>query len=257
MYNMKQKIVAKLNGNIEILEIPGSKDEILPGIPWGDHTNLFTPACWRTQLWFEQDSNVFKSHRLGKTLAEEISACILGGYGIPAEVGMAAFYKLRSKGVFETASKEEDIFKVLADPLEINNKQIKYRFAKQKSNYLHYALEKAFSQKPPVHNAVEFRTWLTEIKGVGLKTASWITRNWLNSDEVAIIDIHIYRAGILMGMYDFTQNPSKDYIEMEESFLALAKGMEVKASQLDALIWQEMKVAGSMVLRRINKVISH
>ena len=252
-----QKIVAKVNGDMEVLELPNSSVEVLPGIPWGDHTDLFTPACWKTQLWFEQDNFDYTSHRIGKTLAEEVSACILGGYGIPAEVGLAAFYKLREKGMFKKALKEEDILKILKKPLEINNKQVHYRFAKQKAKYLSCALEKVFTESPPIKNAKDFRSWLMEIKGVGLKTASWITRNWLNSDEIAIIDIHIHRAGLLMGIYDSKQSPSKNYLEMEKSFLELAKSMGVKASELDAFIWQEMKLAGNMVIRRINKMTSH
>ena len=35
----------------------------------------------------------------GANLREELAACMLCGYGIPSEVGLAAFYGLRARGV--------------------------------------------------------------------------------------------------------------------------------------------------------------
>ena len=56
-----------------------------------------------------------------------------------------------------------------------------------------------------------------------------------------------------MSLYHPKHTPAKDYIEMEDKFLDFANKIEVRASQLDALIWQEMKTAGSMVLRLIRQ----
>lgn len=254
--NMKQKIVAKLGDNVESLELPDPREEIMPGVLWGHHTHLFTPACWKTLLWLEQYTPIFQSHRLGKNLNEEIAACLLGGYGIPAEVGLAAFYLMRDEGLLQSTPSEEEIYKLLSSPLNVGNRKVRYRFAKQKSKYLCSALEKLAVQSAPENDDLQFRSWLTSFAGVGYKTASWITRNWLDSDQVAIIDIHIHRAGLLMNIYDIKQNPIKDYVKMEENFLALANGIQVRASQLDSLIWQEMKSAGNMVLRHIRKSIN-
>ena len=254
---MNQIIVAKLDDKVQQMEIPAPTEEILPGIFWGDHTHLFTPAFWKTLLWFEQGNPVFQSHRLGQSINEEITACLLGGYGIPAEVGLAAFYRLRDVGMLQKTPSEEEIFKLLSEPMKIGERLVKYRFARQKSRYLSSAFQKLAVDEQPINNPLKFRSWLINFEGIGLKTASWITRNWLDSDQVAIIDIHIHRAGFLMNIYDEKQNPAKDYLAMEESFLALADGMKVRASQLDALIWQEMKAAGNMVLRHIRKFSTH
>ncbi|MDZ3993341.1 hypothetical protein PspTeo4_24872 [Pseudomonas sp. Teo4] len=47
----------------------------------------------------------------------------------------------------------------------------------------------------PLHSGRALRDWLLELPGIGYKTASWVARNWLDADDVAILDIHILRAG--------------------------------------------------------------
>lgn len=253
---MSQRVVAKLNNRIETLEIPSPNEEVISGVFWGEHTNLFTPACWKVLSWTQQINFKPDSYRIGDNLADEISACLLGGYGIPSQVGLAAFYRLKQAGLLQTTPSEEEIKKVLAEPLIIGKRQVHYRFVQQKSKYLCSALKKIAVESPP-ENALQFRTWLMGFSGIGYKTASWITRNWLQCDEVAIIDIHIHRAGLLMNLYNSKHAPTKNYPEMEEKFLKFANGIKVKPSQLDVLIWQEMKFAGNMALRYIHETISH
>lgn len=254
---MDQKLVAKINNVVQRMEIPSAEQEVIPGILWGDHTCLFTPAFWKGLLWLDQNDRIFKTQRLGGNINEEVAACILGGYGIPAQVGMAAFNRLKNADIFQTTPSEDEIKMLLKEPLAIEKKKIKYRFVNQKSKYLCKALKKLSVETPPEQNHLEFRSWLMGFDGIGFKTASWVTRNWFGSDEVAIIDIHIHRAGLLMNLYNTKQTPSKDYLEMESKFLDLAQGLEVKASHLDALIWREMKAGGNMVLRHIRKVVAH
>ncbi|MGY3221470.1 thermostable 8-oxoguanine DNA glycosylase [Bradyrhizobium sp. USDA 4512] len=83
-----------------------------------------------------------------------------------------------------------------------------------------------------------------KIPGVGPKTASWITRNWLGSDEVAILDIHIIRAGVLIGLFGRQQSVPRDYDVMEARFLAFAAALNVRPSLLDAVMWREMRKLG-------------
>src|ERR1044072_2659904 len=250
---MTQTITAKLNGCTQTLVLPGPEAEVCPGVYWGHYHALFTPAYWKALCWLEQEKDYYKLHRLGESIVEEISACLLGGYGIPAQVGLAAFHRLRDSGLLLTTPSSKDIFEVLSQPLKLNNRMIHYRFARQKSDYLSSALRRLTNSAPPAHDALRIRSWLLEFDGIGYKTASWITRSWRDSDHVAIIDIHIQRAGLLMSLYNPKHAPAKDYIEMEDKFLDFANKIEVRASQLDALIWQEMKTAGNMVLRLIRQ----
>ena len=80
-----------------------------------------------------------------------------------------------------------------------------------------------------------------QLPGIGPKTASWAVRNWLESDEVAILDIHVIRAGILMKIFSPNHRPERNYLAMERRFLDLAMALNAKAGNLDALIWQQMR----------------
>lgn len=252
---MKQEIVAKVGGKVSKLLLPSAKEEVLQGVCWGDCAFIFTPAYWKTLAWMMGDAKP-RHHRLGDNLTEEIAACLLGGYGIPSEVGLAAFDQIKRCGILDgNYYTSDEIYEILSKPLICGSKSIRYRFAKQKSNYLSKALKKLCDSDAPIDDHRKFRHWLLEFEGIGYKTASWITRNWLHSDEVAIIDIHIHRAGILIGLYSATDSPSKNYLNMEEKFLAFAQIISVKASQLDALIWREMKNSGSMALRSLKNAV--
>ena len=88
------------------------------------------------------------------------------------------------------------------------------------------------------------RSWLVGLPGIGPKTASWIVRNWCDSDEVAILDIHIYRAGRLTGFFSVLDRISRNYVQMEQKFLEFAWGIGVRPSHLDAVIWRRMKEMG-------------
>jgi thermostable 8-oxoguanine DNA glycosylase len=252
---MSQDISIAVDGKIERLSLPDSDQDVLPGVKWGHHYVLFTPACWATLAWIDEADHNYRNFRIGKTLEEEVAACLLGGYGIPAEVGLAAFYRVRDYGMLAgKPPTDQAIYDVLSEPLSLGRHKIRYRFARQRSKYLSSALSKLYNTQLPTHDELAFRQWLLGLSGVGPKTASWITRNWLESDKVAIIDIHIHRAGLLMGLYRPDESPSKHYFRMEQKFLAFASSISVKASILDALIWRQMKGAGNMVLDLIKRI---
>ena len=91
------------------------------------------------------------------------------------------------------------------------------------------------------------RDWLLELPGIGYKTASWIARNWLDADDVAILDIHILRAGALAGFFSSGLTVERHYLQLEAEFLALSKAIDVRPSRLDALMWYQMMSAPSVV----------
>jgi|SRR5882724_3496617 len=246
---MAQTVISTINGKIQELRLPDCDEEVLPGIKWGHYYATFTPSFWASLAWLNQVEGQSPDHRIGKTLAEEITACLLGGYGIPAEIGLAAFRRLKEEGLLRgTPVAQARLCEALSAPLVVHGRQVRYRFAPQRSKYVSAALIKLAEVDPPVDD-LAFRQWLLDFQGVGPKTASWITRNWLNSEKVAIIDIHIHRAGLLIGLFNKDESPARHYFEMEEKFLAFARNIGVRASLLDALIWRQMKDAGSMIFR--------
>lgn len=234
--------------NVATLSLPGPHAEVMPGVLWGQYDTLFTPAYWRVQVWFwGLEGQLPRSHALGRSLAEEVAACLLGGYGIPAEVGLAAFEHLRERGLLgpEPPSTSQ-CYTALSEPLRLGARQVRYRFARQKSRYLSGALRTLAEAHPPSEGHQAFRDWLAAIPGLGPKTASWVTRNWLDSDAVAILDVHIHRAGLLAGFFLPRHTLPNDYAEMEERFLRFAHSIGVRPAIVDALIWRDMKCLGTL-----------
>ncbi|WP_228375693.1 MULTISPECIES: 8-oxoguanine DNA glycosylase [Methylomonas] len=225
------------------IELPSSDTFVLPGIPWGPIEAFPTPAYWTYQVMARRIIGISPRHRLGSTLAEEVGACLLGGHGIPASVGLAAFQRLQALGILANTPTESEIFDVLSHPLEIDGRQIRYRFAKQKARYLSTALSRLSAETPPLDSGKALRQWLIQLPGIGLKTASWVARNWLDADDVAILDIHVLRAGALAKFFDENLTVEKNYLELEEQFIRFADAIGTRPSELDAIIWFEMMSA--------------
>jgi len=226
-------------GSIQV-ELPSADVELTDGVRWGAVDAFPTPAYWAYQVVARRLMGKPAGYRLGRTLAEEVAACPLGGYGIPASVGLAAYGRMRERGILSGASVSEREFEaLLREPLVVAGRSIRYRFAAQKARYLAAAL-------PLVHAAPKFeagrqlRDWLLAVPGIGHKTASWIARNWLDADDVAILDVHIMRVGQVIGLFPRNLTVERHYSELEERFLRLSTSLDVRASELDAVIWWEM-----------------
>lgn len=234
------------------IDLPHPEVFVVPGVRWGRPDEFFTPAFWSCQHHLVEQSGLYQQHRLGRTFREEVVACLLGGHGIPAEMGIAAFKKLQETCIFEcTAVDEEDLYEILGSPIQFSGKKTRrYRFARQKSKYIAMFLND-FQDGEPTLSGIALRDWLTTFPGIGLKTASWVVRNWEDSDEVAILDIHVYRAGLLAGFFSAMDCIAKHYTSMEQRFLKFAEGIRVRPSVLDALIWQQMRLAGRLAIRLV------
>lgn len=242
-----QRIFIESGSGLVQLDLPPEKTEVLPSVEWGNVAGFPTVAYWLYKVLEKRITGDLIRYKLGNSLLEEIGACILGGHGIPAINGLAAYEHLRSKGVFDgSLYREVDIYDWLSAPIPLNGKTFKYRFAKQKAKYLHSAINKVYEEEAPIDSGKVLRNWLLGIKGIGLKTASWIARNWLDADDIAILDIHIYRAGVLGGFFHEKMTIEKNYQELEDRFVALAMSMQVRTSELDAVMWYEMQNSPSV-----------
>jgi thermostable 8-oxoguanine DNA glycosylase len=254
MHNMRlqvmQEVIASFDGQYRTLQLPDPADLVMRGIPWERCEYLLTPAFWAAQVWMEGDPPA-DSFRLGASLAEEIAACLLGGYGIPAEIGLAAFYRVREAMRLDVDALRtgDTLERLLSAPLDVGGRSVRYRFARQKARYLLSCL-----------NALsELRTWdryddrslrdaLLTLPGIGYKTASWIVRNWRASDRVAIIDIHIVRACRLLNLFPPDADPSRHYRKLEQLFLDFAASIRVRPSLLDGVMWRTMRSLPSALL---------
>ena len=239
-------------------DIPEPETHVLPNVFWGRPEVFFTPAYWMTQHWMREGNFSPRSHSLGETLEEEVVACLLGGHGIPAEVALAAFERLRSRGLLSCPCPDSDVLsKNLREPLIVAGRQITYRFWSQKANYISTALRTLDEQPAPHKSACALRAYLMRLPGIGPKIASWVVRNWLGSNEVAILDIHIVRAGQLMNLYSMEDRVEAHYFRMEQRFLDLASAIGAPPSDLDALIWSEMRRTPRLVARVLGMATKH
>jgi N-glycosylase/DNA lyase len=230
------------------LRDPGPEVVLSPsGFPdrtvrWGHGWQVGTAAYWiaLTQNAV-RDGRMPASqarHSIGANLTEEVAACLLGGYGLPHQVGLAAFEAVRAEGLLRGPVTREGIEKVLRQPLRAGSRTVHYRFPAQRADYLAAALTRLQTQRSPA-SARALRDWLLELPGIGPKTAGWIVRNYLGSDEVAVIDIHVLRAGIEAAVFDPSWAPARQYDLLEALFLAWAQHGAVNAADLDAIVWAE------------------
>lgn len=229
------------------VELPSAEEEVMPGVPWGAVETFPTPAYWAYQVLARRVSCTMIAHRLGRDLVEEVTACLLGGYGIPAEVGLAAYRRLRDAGALRAPAGEAEILKLLTAPLDVGGRPVRYRFAAQKARYLGQALKLLADDSAPTSSGRDLRDWLLRLPGVGLKTASWITRNVMDADDVAILDIHLLRAGELGGFFDPALTVERHYLDLESRFLEFSHHLQIRPSELDSVIWLEMKLSPKSV----------
>lgn len=229
-----------INGALQHLDLPDPDEMVIPGIRWGAFDELLTPAYWRGQAWQHEMIGTYERLRLGQNLVEEVSACLLGGFGMKAEIGLAAFARLRDLGLLSGPPSISELESALAEPFSIRGVSRRYRFPRQKARYLSACLERLETFSEPLDDAA-FRDQLAELPGIGLKTASWIVRNYRRSNRVAVIDIHILRAGRHIDLFPAGMEPQRHYRALEESFLRFAAALGVAAGMLDGLIWDYMR----------------
>jgi thermostable 8-oxoguanine DNA glycosylase len=219
-------------------------------VRWGRFEEFLTPAFWAERAWSWGRDGSLQNYTLGRSLREEVAACVLGGYGMPAELGLAAYDRLRESGLLTGEAQFVDIERALSSPFDLRGRSVRYRFARQKARLLTVALRDLAALEPFPECDRAFRNRLLVLPGVGLKTASWIARNWRGSDAVAILDVHICRACELAGVFPVGSRPERHYLDLESRFLDFAIALGVRASILDNLIWQTMRRIAPHLRRR-------
>lgn len=235
-----QTMCTTIDGESHQLRLPAAEACLLPGIYWGAFDERLTPAYWKSHAWRHEKLGTYANPRLGRSLTEELAACLLGGYGMPAELGLAAYRRVRNRGLLTIMPTIAEVEDTLSEPFVFPQGLRRYRFPRQKARYLTASLRAIQSFDPP-RSDVALRNQLMRLPGIGAKTASWIVRNHRGSDAVAIIDIHILRAGRHIGLFPVSWQPQRHYTQLECAFLKFAEALCVRASLLDALIWDYMR----------------
>lgn len=234
-------------GTTEVLELPAPSARVVHVTLWGHFTRPLTPAFWKALAWLnraEQQENAFTRPSFG--VLEETIYCLLGGYGIRAEVAHAYFERFVAEDVLgaEVVS-EKRIQRLLAEPIVNGQTKFSYRFPNQKARYIACAIRTINHGHLPSDD-IGLRDWLLDLPGIGWKTAGWIVRNHLGSDNVAIIDVHLHRAGQFMRLFDGRSLGPSTYRYFEERFLAFAQALDVRASCLDLLMWETLRTTSGL-----------
>jgi N-glycosylase/DNA lyase len=230
---------------------PAGQALAMQGLVWGSAEEICSPAYWAAQAWM-WEIEAPHHYKLGRSLEEEVIACLLGGYGIPAEVGLAAYERLRVVNAEEPTAlrNEEVVLALLAEPLIVKGRSVRYRFAKQKARYLAGSMRQMLHMDQEASDR-DLRDALTALPGIGPKTASWIVRNWRDSDCVSILDIHILRAGRILQIFPDIWSVERHYLQLEDAFLRFADAISVKASILDSVMWMNMRQLPSAIVRKL------
>ncbi|MBB3890462.1 thermostable 8-oxoguanine DNA glycosylase [Phenylobacterium haematophilum] len=244
-----QQIIGGSRGSYRFLELPDPDASFLPGVLWGSFEHALTPAFWVSQAW-QQDEGGEIDFTLTQSLREEVVTCLLGGHGAPAEVGLAASARVLEALAQESTGhlSQECLEAMLLEPLTVRGRQVRYRFARQRAKFLAGSLTGLDEIDESDLDDVAFRDALCGLPGIGPKTASWIVRNRRASDAVAILDVHIVRACEHMEVFPRGSDPARHYFELERRFLDFCSAGGVRASVVDAVMWQTMRSLGRKLL---------
>lgn len=216
-------------------------------VEWRDHSWLGSAAFWVEETRRSPSPSTL---RIGNNLAEEVALCLLGGYGVNEAMCTSAFWAVRDAGLLDTTCPPQasDLEGVLRTPMTVEGyaRPVRYRFPAQRAERVAAAIETLARRGVPSGlEPRELRAFLTTLKGVGPKTASWVVRNITQSDDIAIIDVHVRRAGVVAGIFDPEWALPRDYDKFEEAFCAWAALGGVRTADMDLCIWSTLARLGT------------
>jgi hypothetical protein len=76
--------------------------------------------------WIDGENSELIRYSIGRSLREEVAACLLGGHGMKAEIGVAAFRRLQDRGLLTGVSDEREIELALMEPFVIQGRSVRY-----------------------------------------------------------------------------------------------------------------------------------
>ncbi len=131
------------------------------------------------------------------------------------------------------------------DACRIQEELVGVRFNQRKAEYICLARE-MFAKKSIRSTLAEFsnpfdaRDWLVEnVKGMSYKEASHFLRNIGWGEQLAILDRHILKNLVLLGVIKEVPNSlsKKVYLEIEKKMTAFSSQTRIPMGHLDLLLW--------------------
>lgn len=172
------------------------------------------------------------------TLMAELSFCICAANS-SAEAAWKAQKELTTSGLLTS----DDAGRISAVLLSSH-----VRFHKNKAKYLIEARKKLFEEKglekilAANKDAVAIRNCLAdEVLGLGMKEAGHFLRNTGLAQEVAILDRHIIKNIITLGIIDRAPKTitRKRYLDIEKKMMDFSRENKIPLAHLDLLMWSE------------------
>lgn len=207
-------------------------------------------------LWDHYQGSYSFSPTAREEWLDEFFFCLLGGYSVTFELNKSTFQILKEKGYFSPNNDWEDevetsriiaseLCKKQFSPNLKNGKCRAYRFPYSKSSILakagnwlrmscNFHLEELFINES---RSRENRLSLLMCPGFGYKSASWFLRNIGMGNDLAILDVHVYRT-----LKDFRLIPEQliipnNYMEIEENYCQACNLIGAKTETMDLIIW--------------------
>ena len=184
-------------------------------------------------------------------IEDELLFCLLGGFGITYEHGRSASVAIRQLRPFSSEWEDEHLFETIQstlmrpqfEPCRRDGSFRRYRFPKQKASVVVKARQWVRSQHPlderllQLSSAKDRRSFLSGCPGMGFKSASWLLRNIGLGRDLAIIDVHVFRALLNAKRIPDDIRIPKDYEVAEEAFLAWCDELEAPSAAFDLFVW--------------------
>ena len=181
----------------------------------------------------------------------EFLFCLLGGFGITYEHGRSAADVIWQLRPFSEEWEDDDLFEAISDalmqpqfsPVKLDGSLRRYRYPRRKASTIVKARD-WLCRNSPLHERLmelndcrERRRFLSDCPGIGLKTASWLLRNLGLGEELATIDVHVFRALVEAGRIPNTVQLPRDYERVEDAFLEWCDELEASPAAFDLFIW--------------------
>ena len=210
-------------------------------VQWGRFDAFGAAAYWVDQTVRGHYAQRVTALARGADVLSETLFCLLGGFGITAEMAQAAHGAVLGALQVHPAPAAERIESVLRSPLPGGHGR--YRFPRQRAARVADAVRQ-LRLNPPPEEPFLLREYLLGLNGIGPKTAAWIVRNTTGSTEVAIVDIWLVRALTNTGIFRFGWRVDRHYDRFEAAFLQYAAHGQVSPGALDLCIWEQARRVG-------------
>ncbi|NQT26660.1 DNA lyase [candidate division KSB1 bacterium] len=218
-------------------QLDSAVDALCPAI-WGNMQSLSKTIHSEEKLW------------------EELVCCILSSQ-VKYELSQVVTQNLKRNGLLDITIDnffyEYSLRIVLKEPVNLENRFVKYRFPNSKAKQIASAWEKIYGSGSCIRkiiescdNPKELRLKLTNIvSGLGMKQASMYLRNISNSYELAVIDTHVLNYMKLLGISKYIPSSisKTQYLNQENILIKYAENFGYPVGCVDHAIWIVMRVA--------------